>query len=88
MQAWLILIFARHLKHGTGHGVGSFATVHEGAGFAERDVPLQPNHVLTNEPGFCEYFSHLLPIVQFRFRFDEADDAFLGRVCTNRLLVL
>ncbi|EIM81069.1 Creatinase/aminopeptidase [Stereum hirsutum FP-91666 SS1] len=38
--------------HGTGHGVGSFTTVHEGAGFYEKDVPLQPNHVLTNEPGF------------------------------------
>jgi len=38
--------------HGTGHGVGSFLTVHEGPqGFAS-DVPLVPGHVVTNEPGY------------------------------------
>jgi Xaa-Pro aminopeptidase len=41
--------------HGTGHGVGSFLSVHEGpAGIsrAARPVPLRPGMVLSNEPGF------------------------------------
>ncbi len=41
--------------HGTGHGVGSFLSVHEGpAGIsrAAKPVPLAPGMVLSNEPGF------------------------------------
>jgi Xaa-Pro aminopeptidase len=41
--------------HGTGHGVGSYLSVHEGpAGIARaaRPVPLQPGMILSNEPGF------------------------------------
>ncbi len=41
--------------HGTGHGVGSFLSVHEGpAGIsrAARPVPLQPGMILSNEPGY------------------------------------
>ena len=41
--------------HGTGHGVGSYLSVHEGpAGIsrAGRMVPLAPGMVLSNEPGF------------------------------------
>ena len=41
--------------HGTGHGVGSFLSVHEGpAAFsrAAKVVPLQPGMILSNEPGF------------------------------------
>ncbi len=41
--------------HGTGHGVGSYLSVHEGpAGIsrAARGVPLQPGMILSNEPGF------------------------------------
>jgi Xaa-Pro aminopeptidase len=41
--------------HGTGHGVGSFLSVHEGpAAFsrAARPVPLEPGMILSNEPGF------------------------------------
>ncbi|KAK7436849.1 hypothetical protein VKT23_014481 [Stygiomarasmius scandens] len=38
--------------HGTGHGFGSFLTVHEGPhGFNSR-VPLEPGNVITNEPGY------------------------------------
>lgn len=43
--------------HGTGHGVGSFLSVHEGpAGIsrAAKPVPLKPGMVLSNEPGFYE----------------------------------
>jgi len=41
--------------HGTGHGVGSFLSVHEGpAGIsrAAKPVPLQAGMILSNEPGF------------------------------------
>ena len=41
--------------HGTGHGVGSYLSVHEGpAAFsrAARPVPLAPGMILSDEPGF------------------------------------
>jgi len=38
--------------HGTGHGVGSFLNVHEGPHSFSSSTPLQPGHVITNEPGF------------------------------------
>ncbi|EEB86920.1 hypothetical protein MPER_15958, partial [Moniliophthora perniciosa FA553] len=38
--------------HGTGHGFGSFLTVHEGPQGFSSAVPLQVGHVITNEPGF------------------------------------
>ncbi len=41
--------------HGTGHGVGSFLSVHEGPvgiSRAARMVPLAPGMILSNEPGF------------------------------------
>ena len=43
--------------HGTGHGIGSFLSVHEGpAGIsrAAKPVPLRPGMILSNEPGFYE----------------------------------
>jgi Xaa-Pro aminopeptidase len=39
-------------RHGTGHGVGSFLTVHEGPHSFSSSTPLVPGHVITNEPGF------------------------------------
>lgn len=42
--------------HGTGHGVGSFLSVHEGpqriASVIEGDEPLQPGMIVSNEPGY------------------------------------
>lgn len=46
--------------HGTGHGVGSFLSVHEGpqriappgGSYAGWDVPLRPGMILSNEPGY------------------------------------
>ncbi|MCT4553403.1 MAG: aminopeptidase P family protein [Pelagimonas sp.] len=40
--------------HGTGHGVGSYLSVHEGPQRIARTgfVPLQPGMILSNEPGF------------------------------------
>lgn len=38
--------------HGTGHGFGSFLTVHEGPQSFASNVALVPGHVITNEPGF------------------------------------
>jgi Xaa-Pro aminopeptidase len=43
--------------HGTGHGVGSFLSVHEGpAGIsrAAKPVPLRPGMILSDEPGFYQ----------------------------------
>ena len=43
--------------HGTGHGIGSFLSVHEGpAGIsrAAKPVALRPGMILSNEPGFYE----------------------------------
>ena len=45
--------------HGTGHGVGSFLNVHEGPHSFSSNDPLVPGHVITNEPGFCEYPSRI-----------------------------
>lgn len=40
--------------HGTGHGVGSYLSVHEGPQRISKvsDVPLEPGMILSNEPGF------------------------------------
>jgi Xaa-Pro aminopeptidase len=40
--------------HGTGHGVGSFLSVHEGPQRLSRlsEVPLEPGMILSNEPGY------------------------------------
>jgi Xaa-Pro aminopeptidase len=41
--------------HGTGHGVGSYLSVHEGPAAlsrAAKPVPLQPGMILSDEPGF------------------------------------
>ncbi len=41
--------------HGTGHGVGSFLSVHEGpCGISPRSttVPLEPGMIISNEPGY------------------------------------
>lgn len=41
--------------HGTGHGVGSFLSVHEGPqriGKANTNVPLEAGMIVSNEPGF------------------------------------
>ncbi|KAJ3792219.1 peptidase M24, structural domain-containing protein, partial [Lentinula aff. detonsa] len=40
--------------HGTGHGFGSYLTVHEGLQGFSSNVPLVPGHVVTNEPGFYD----------------------------------
>lgn len=42
-------------NHGTGHGVGSYLSVHEGPqniSPAHRPVPLNPGMILSNEPGY------------------------------------
>ncbi len=41
--------------HGTGHGVGSFLSVHEGPqgiSKASNTIPLEPGMILSNEPGY------------------------------------
>jgi Xaa-Pro aminopeptidase len=71
--------------HGTGHGVGSFLSVHEGPvslSRAARMVPLAEGMILSNEPGFYApgafgiRLENLL-LVETR-RFALASKAFLG----------
>ena len=40
--------------HGTGHGVGSYLSVHEGPARINKSdrIPLEPGMILSNEPGF------------------------------------
>lgn len=44
----------RDYDHGTGHGVGSFLSVHEGPQRISRlsEAPLRPGMILSNEPGY------------------------------------
>ena len=71
--------------HGTGHGVGSFLSVHEGPvglSRAARMVPLAEGMILSNEPGFYLpgafgiRLENLLLVEQRRFA--PAGKAFLG----------
>ena len=42
-------------KHGTGHGVGSYLSVHEGPhriSASTSGIPLQPGMIVSNEPGY------------------------------------
>ena len=73
--------------HGTGHGVGSFLSVHEGpqriassaSGFAGGDEPLRPGMILSNEPGYYkagEYgirFENLVLVVPVEVAGAEAE---------------
>ena len=48
---WLV---GQDFNHGTGHGVGSYLSVHEGPQRISRisDVPLEVGMILSNEPGY------------------------------------
>lgn len=39
-------------NHGSGHGVGSYLSVHEGPHSTSNDIPLQIGMIISNEPGF------------------------------------
>jgi Xaa-Pro aminopeptidase len=51
MPLWLA---GQDYAHGTGHGVGSYLSVHEGPQRLARsgEGPLEPGMILSNEPGF------------------------------------
>ncbi|MGR3491654.1 MAG: aminopeptidase P family protein [Shimia sp.] len=51
MPLWEV---GRDFDHGTGHGVGSYLSVHEGPQRLARSgtVPLEPGMILSNEPGY------------------------------------
>ena len=63
-------------QHGTGHGVGHFSSVHEGPARISKssDIPLQPNMVLSNEPGYYkegEYgirIENLVVVVESKYK--------------------
>lgn len=48
---WLV---GQDYDHGTGHGVGSYLSVHEGPQSLSRrsNIPLEPGMILSNEPGY------------------------------------
>jgi Xaa-Pro aminopeptidase len=72
--------------HGTGHGVGSYLSVHEGpCGISPRSttVPLEPGMIVSNEPGYYkegEYgirIENLVTVIDTG-RKDESGKALLG----------
>jgi len=71
--------------HGTGHGVGSFLSVHEGpqriATFGGGDEPLQAGMILSNEPGYYKTGAYGIRIENLVLVVDRGqgeDKAFLG----------
>jgi len=72
--------------HGTGHGVGSFLSVHEGpqriATFGGGDEPLQAGMILSNEPGYYKTGAYGIRIENLVLvvarEIDGAEKPFLG----------
>lgn len=66
-------------QHGTGHGVGAFLGVHEGpcAISLRNNVQLQPNMVLSNEPGFYLENQYGIRLENLQ-RVIKIDENFLG----------
>ncbi len=62
--------------HGTGHGVGSYLSVHEaGAGISSRfDKPLKPGMLISNEPGFYKSGEYGIRIENLVFVEETGDD--------------
>ena len=55
--------------HGTGHGVGSYLSVHEGPQALSRhnNVPLEPGMIISNEPGYYKKNSYGIRIENLIF---------------------
>ncbi|KAF5351384.1 hypothetical protein D9758_007984 [Tetrapyrgos nigripes] len=76
--------------HGSGHGFGTFLTVHEGVQSFSSDVPLVPGHVLTIEPGCYKEgkwgvrIESALAVTHANTKHGEAD----GWLCFERLTVV
>ncbi|KAH9505610.1 hypothetical protein Btru_056023 [Bulinus truncatus] len=76
-------------KHGTGHGIGAYLSVHEGPGSisyfrkSQYDHPLKAYQYYSDEPGYYEDGSFgirletILTIVPFAPKFTSADERFL-----------
>lgn len=65
--------------HGTGHGVGSFLSVHEGSYSISKggNIPLQTGMIISNEPGFYlegEYGIRIENLVLVKERSDNPSD--------------
>ncbi len=61
--------------HGTGHGVGSFLSVHEGPQSISKqgDEPLQPGMILSNEPGYYKEGCYGIRIENLIYVIDFSD---------------
>ncbi len=77
--------------HGTGHGVGSYLSVHEGpCGISPRanSVPLMPGMILSNEPGYYKEGSYgirienLVLVVDTTMRDDKGQRIFAFETLT------
>lgn len=71
--------------HGTGHGVGSFLSVHEGpANISPRmnNVPLEPGMVLSNEPGYYKAHEYGIRIENMML---VKESKFAGFLCFETL---
>jgi len=70
--------------HGTGHGFGSFLSVHEGPHGFGINIPLQPGAVITNEPGYYKEgdfgirIESALLIKQVEKKIDGGTEVWLG----------
>jgi Xaa-Pro aminopeptidase len=70
--------------HGTGHGIGSFLNVHEGPHSFSSTTPLQPGHIITNEPGFYKEgefgvrIESALLVREVQTKYQSDGDRFLG----------
>jgi Xaa-Pro aminopeptidase len=61
--------------HGTGHGVGSYLSVHEGPARISKNnyIALQPGMILSNEPGFYKQGQYGIRIENLLVVKDAAD---------------
>ncbi|XP_063404101.1 xaa-Pro aminopeptidase 1-like isoform X1 [Mytilus trossulus] len=78
-------------RHGTGHGVGAYLSVHEGPGRislahprVDKDIPLDEFQVFSDEPGYYETngfgvrIENMVMVVKKRTKYQFMDSVFLG----------
>ena len=62
--------------HGTGHGVGSYLSVHEGPARISKlgTTPLEPGMILSNEPGYYKTGAYGIRIENLVLVIEKRDD--------------
>ena len=87
LARWALWEVGLNYNHGTGHGVGSYLSVHEGPQSISPvrcvGIPLEPGNILSNEPGFYKEgafgirIENLVLVVEDR-QHSDAEDTWLG----------